>query len=64
MLHFPDWETLPYDLFSPHEDIISQRLKTLNALTAGQKSLLVVPVSTLLQKITPASWLKSKLTDS
>ncbi len=57
MLHFPDWETLPYDLFSPYEDIISQRLRTLQLLSHNKKSLLIVPIATLLQKITPADWL-------
>ena len=55
--HLPDWETLPYDLFSPHEDIISQRLKTLQALTKAKKGLLVVPVSTLMQRLLPKNWL-------
>jgi transcription-repair coupling factor (superfamily II helicase) len=32
VLHFPDWETLPYDLFSPHQDIISQRIASLYRL--------------------------------
>ena len=32
VLHFPDWETLPYDVFSPHQDIISQRIATLSRL--------------------------------
>ncbi len=59
MLHFPDWETLPYDLFSPHEDIISQRLKTLKLLGHNKKSLLIVPVATLIQKITPTDWLQA-----
>ena len=37
ILVFPDWETLPYDTFSPHEDIISQRLDTLNRLPDVKK---------------------------
>ena len=44
---FPDWETLPYDHFSPHQDIISARLATLNTLKKEQHSVLIVPVSTL-----------------
>jgi transcription-repair coupling factor (superfamily II helicase) len=61
LLHFPDWETLAYDAFSPHQDIISERLATLRALpglrTSQQSSLLVVPVQTLLQRIAPRSYL-------
>ena len=45
---FPDWETLPYDNFSPHQDIISARLATLNTLKKEQQSVLIVPVSTLM----------------
>ncbi len=45
---FPDWETLPYDHFSPHQDIISARLATLNTLKNEQQSVLIMPVSTLM----------------
>ncbi|MDF2178840.1 transcription-repair coupling factor [Aliiglaciecola sp. CAU 1673] len=54
---FPDWETLPYDTFSPHQDIISQRLETLFHLTQPQPCLYVVPVNTLLQRIAPVDYL-------
>ncbi|WP_024851055.1 transcription-repair coupling factor [Hydrogenovibrio kuenenii] len=53
ILNFPDWETLPYDQFSPHQDIISQRLKTLHQLPSVTQGLLILPVSTLLQKVVP-----------
>jgi transcription-repair coupling factor (superfamily II helicase) len=56
-LQFPDWETLPYDAFSPHQDIISERLATLSSLKATQRGVLTVPVATLLQKIAPPSYL-------
>ena len=56
-LQFPDWETLPYDAFSPHQDIISERLATLVELKQRQRGFLIVPVTTLLQRITPASFL-------
>jgi transcription-repair coupling factor (superfamily II helicase) len=57
-LQFPDWETLAYDAFSPHQDIVSERLTTLMALRglpAGESSaaVLVVPVRTLLQRVVP-----------
>ena len=57
VLHFPDWETLPYDAFSPHQDIISERLRTLAALPDCHRGVLTVPVTTLLQKIAPRSFL-------
>lgn len=39
ILHFPDWETLPYDTFSPHQDIISERLQTLQQLPDFQRGI-------------------------
>ena len=58
VLYFPDWETLPYDTFSPHRDIISQRLKTLNRLPRVQHGILIIPASTLLQRLPPPGWLR------
>lgn len=58
--HFPDWETLPYDLFSPHPDILSQRLKAMAGLSNLQRGLLVVPVSTVLQKLPPVSYIQGR----
>ncbi|MCH3843132.1 hypothetical protein, partial [Campylobacter jejuni] len=52
---FPDWETLPYDRFSPHPDIISQRLAALHRLPALKRGLVIVPVQTLLQQLAPRS---------
>ena len=43
---FPDWETLPYDLFSPHQDIVSDRIRVLNWLHGATTGVLVVPVNT------------------
>ena len=57
ILVFPDWETLPYDVFSPHQDIISQRLATLYRLPAQQQGILIVPVATLMQRLPPRSYL-------
>ena len=54
---FPDWETLPYDSFSPHPDIISQRLETLYQLTRPEPGIFIVPVNTLLQKMAPVDYL-------
>ncbi|WP_199097355.1 transcription-repair coupling factor [Dyella sp. ASV21] len=55
VLHFPDWETLPYDVFSPHPDIVSQRIATLYQLPDTQRGVLVVPIATLMQRIAPRS---------
>ncbi|MBP1475597.1 transcription-repair coupling factor [Frateuria sp. MAH-13] len=55
VLHFPDWETLPYDVFSPHPEIVSQRIATLYRLPAVTRGVLVVPVATLMQRIAPRS---------
>ena len=52
---FPDWETLPYDRFSPHPDIISARVASLHRLPGADKGILVVPVSTLMQRLAPRS---------
>ncbi|WP_305856053.1 transcription-repair coupling factor [Balneatrix alpica] len=56
-LSFPDWETLPYDRFSPHQDITSQRLHTLHQLPHTQWGYLILPLSTLLQRLPPLSYL-------
>jgi transcription-repair coupling factor (superfamily II helicase) len=57
VMTFPDWETLPYDHFSPHQDIISQRLETLNALKQQSKTVLIIPVSTLMLRTAPPSFI-------
>jgi transcription-repair coupling factor (superfamily II helicase) len=54
---FPDWETLPYDTFSPHQDIISERLRLLTQLPNWQQGILIVSLNTLLQRIAPPSYL-------
>jgi transcription-repair coupling factor (superfamily II helicase) len=57
ILHLADWETLPYDTISPHQDIISERLNTLYKLPSVKQGILVVPVTTLLQRLMPQSYL-------
>jgi transcription-repair coupling factor (superfamily II helicase) len=57
VLHFPDWETLPYDLFAPHPDIISQRIATMYRLPSVRRGVLVVPVATLMQRLAPTSYI-------
>ena len=56
---FPDWETLPYDTFSPHQDIISQRLATLYQLSRMAKGIVIVPVTTLMQRLAPKQYLEA-----
>ena len=53
VLHFPDWETLPYDVFSPLPEITSERLKTLVLLPEVKHGALVVSVNTLMHKLAP-----------
>ncbi len=56
---FPDWETLPYDLFSPHEDIVSQRLSTLFRLPEIRSGILLTSIPNTLQRLAPADYLES-----
>jgi transcription-repair coupling factor (superfamily II helicase) len=53
VLTFPDWETLPYDVFSPLPELVSERLLTLHRLPQLARGVLVVPVGTLLQRLPP-----------
>lgn len=57
VLHFSDWETLPYDNFSPHQDIVSARMRTLYQLSLNQKSLVVVSAPTLTQRLPPQEYI-------
>ncbi|MGK9064459.1 transcription-repair coupling factor [Stutzerimonas chloritidismutans] len=57
VLHFPDWETLPYDVFSPHQDIISQRIAALYQLPELDHGVLVVPITTALHRLAPKRFL-------
>lgn len=54
---FPDWETLPYDPFSPHHDLISERLATLSALQRGECDILLASVQTALHRLPPPAFL-------
>ena len=55
---FPDWETLPYDTFSPHQEIISSRLSALFHLQNAKKGIFLLPISTLMQRICPPQYLQ------
>ncbi len=57
VLQFPDWETLPYDLFAPHPEIVSRRVATLYRLPSLQRGVLVVPIATLMQRLAPRSFI-------
>lgn len=57
VITFPDWETLPYDLFSPYQDIISERLETLFNLPDMGQGILVVPVTTVMHRLLPSDYL-------
>jgi transcription-repair coupling factor (superfamily II helicase) len=54
---FPDWETLPYDTFSPHQDLISERLATLWRVLQGEVDVVLLPATTALVRLAPTSFL-------
>ncbi|VVD94935.1 Transcription-repair-coupling factor [Pandoraea cepalis] len=53
----PDWETLPYDTFSPHQDLVSERLATLHDLGEKRCDIVLVPATTALYRMAPASFM-------
>ncbi|MEP7208312.1 MAG: transcription-repair coupling factor [Casimicrobiaceae bacterium] len=53
----PDWETLPYDHFSPHQDLVSERLATLYRVSRGECDVLVAAATTALYRLAPPSYL-------
>ena len=55
----PDWEVLPYDVFSPHQDITSERLRALHRLPRKESGVVIVPTATLMQRIAPPSFLEA-----
>ena len=54
---FPDWETLPYDTFSPHQDLISERLATLWRISQGEADAVLVPAATAMYRLAPPAFL-------
>jgi transcription-repair coupling factor (superfamily II helicase) len=60
LLQFPDWETLPYDIFSPHQDITSERLECLYRLPELNRGVLVVPVQTLMNRLAPREYIEQR----
>ena len=59
-LFLPDWETLPYERFSPHQDLVSERLSVLWQLKNGVADVLFAPVSTAMQRLAPPSFLMGR----
>lgn len=59
LLQLPDWETLPYDNFSPHQDIVSERLRTLHRLPRKQSGVLVLPMPALMQRLPPRHYIEA-----
>lgn len=57
---FPDWETLPYDVFSPHQDIVSERLATLLQIPRLERGVIVVPIATLMQRLPTPEWVRGR----
>jgi transcription-repair coupling factor (superfamily II helicase) len=63
ILTLPDWEVLPYDLFSPHPDIVSDRLRTLARLPAFGNGVLLLTVDSVLARLPPAAFVQSRSFD-
>ncbi len=57
---FPDLETLPYDQFSPHQDIVSERIQCLASISGATSGVLILPISTLLQKVSPPEYIHQR----
>ena len=56
----PDWETLPYERFSPHQDLVSERLSALWQIKSSAADVLFVPVATAMQKLPPVPFLAGR----
>jgi transcription-repair coupling factor (superfamily II helicase) len=56
----PDWETLPYDAFSPHQDLVSERLATLYRIQRGEFDVALVPAQTALVRLCPPAYLAAR----
>jgi transcription-repair coupling factor (superfamily II helicase) len=63
LLTFPDWEVLPYDLFSPHPDITSDRLRSLYELPQARSGCLIVAADTLIQRLPPRAYVQGRAFD-
>jgi transcription-repair coupling factor (superfamily II helicase) len=60
VLLLPDWETLPYDQFSPHQDLVSERLETLYRIQRGEFDVAVIPAPTALVRLCPPAYIAGR----
>ena len=60
VLHFVEWETLPWDSFSPHQDIISQRLSVLAQLPSMRRGVVIASAPALLQRLPPLDYVAAR----
>ncbi|HUP92705.1 MAG TPA: transcription-repair coupling factor [Solimonas sp.] len=60
LLHFPDTEVLPYDHFSPHQEILSDRLAALYRLPSMSRGVLLTTADALIQRLPPRQWLEAR----
>jgi transcription-repair coupling factor (superfamily II helicase) len=60
ILTLPDWEVLPYDLFSPHPDIVSERLRTLARLPSLKRGILLLSADNLLARLAPTDYVRAR----
>jgi transcription-repair coupling factor (superfamily II helicase) len=60
VLSFPDWEVLPYDIFSPHPDIVSERLRTLSRLGELKRGIVLFSADALLTRLPPVSYVQAR----
>lgn len=60
VITLPDWETLPYDYFSPHQDIVSERLETMHKLPRLDRAILLLPISSALQKLPARDYIEQQ----
>ncbi|NNE37066.1 MAG: transcription-repair coupling factor, partial [Gammaproteobacteria bacterium] len=58
---FPDWEVLPYDTFSPYQDITSERIRTLSKIIRLNKGLIITTVATAMSRLMPVSYLTARV---
>ena len=63
LTHFVEWETLPYDSFSPHQDIVSRRLEALAALPNLKNGVIIVSAPALLQRLPPPAYVQARTLD-
>lgn len=59
ILHFPDYETLPYDHFSPHQDIISERLRALHDIPLLKQGIVITSINTIMQRLPPQTYVEA-----